>query len=71
MKEIIKTTLKLLFGTVLVGIMLLSAQHCMNLPFGWESLEYFAIFDVALALWGCITGTGNCRIGLINISIKI
>ena len=38
MKKIFKKTVKWLFDTALIAIMLVSAQHAMNLPLGWVVL---------------------------------
>ena len=51
MKKFFKKTLKFLFDTVLIAIMLTSAQHVMNLPLGWSGFGYVAIFGAALAVW--------------------
>ena len=54
MKKFFKKTVKVLFEIVLMLIMLLSAQHVMNLPIGWECIMYMVIFCAALEVW---TGT--------------
>lgn len=51
MKKIFNKTLKFLFELVLMSIMLLSAQHAMNLPLGWTSIGYILIFCAALTVW--------------------
>lgn len=51
MKKIFKKTLKFLFEIVLMSIMLLSAQHVMNLPLGWAGFGYIVIFGAALTVW--------------------
>ena len=51
MKKIFKKTLKFLFEIVLMFIMLLSAQHVMNLPLGWTGFMYIVIFAAALEVW--------------------
>jgi hypothetical protein len=54
MKEFFKKTFKFLIRLVLLAIMLTSAQHCMNLPFGWAGIGYLTIFCVALTVWGLL-----------------
>ena len=51
MKKFFKKTIKFLFDTVLIGIMMVSAQHVMNLPLGWACFGYIAIFGVVLTVW--------------------
>lgn len=51
MKKFFKKTVKWLFDTVLIAIMLISAQHAMNLPLGWACFVYGAIFCAALIVW--------------------
>ena len=51
MKNFFKKTLKFLFEIVLMFIMLLSAQHVMNLPLGWKCIMYIVIFCAALEVW--------------------
>ena len=51
MKNFFKKTLKFLFEIVLMFIMLLSAQHVMNLPLGWVCIMYIVIFATALEVW--------------------
>ena len=51
MKKFFKKTLKFLFEIVLMFIMLLSAQHVMNLPLGWAGFGYIVIFAAALEVW--------------------
>ena len=51
MKKIFKKTVKFLFDTALMCIMLVSAQHVMNLPLGWACFGYIAIFGAALTVW--------------------
>ena len=51
MKKFFKKTLKFLFEIVLMLIMLVSAQHVMNLPLGWECIMYIIIFAAALEVW--------------------
>ena len=51
MKKFFKKTLKFLFDIALNAIMLVSAQHAMNLPLGWVSFGYILIFGAALAVW--------------------
>ena len=51
MKNFFKKTLKVLFEIVLMSIMLLSAQHVMNLPLGWTGFMYIVIFAAALEVW--------------------
>ena len=50
MKKFFKKTLKFLFNTALIVIMMVSAQHVMNLPLGWAGFGYVAIFGAALAV---------------------
>ena len=51
MKKFFKKTVKFLFEIVLMSIMLLSAQHVMNLPLGWACFGYIVIFCAALEVW--------------------
>ena len=51
MKKIFKKTLKFLFEILLMCIMLVSAQHVMNLPLGWACIGYIVIFGAALTVW--------------------
>ena len=51
MKKIFNKTLKFLFELVLISIMLLSAQHAMNLPIGLTCFGYGTIFCAALTVW--------------------
>ena len=51
MKKFFKKTLNFLFEIILMCIMLVSAQHVMNLPFGWTCFMYIAIFGAALTVW--------------------
>lgn len=51
MKKFFKKTIKFLFDTVLIAIMLTSAQHVMNLPLGWTCFGYIAIFGAALTVF--------------------
>lgn len=51
MKKFFKKTLKVLFDTVLMAIMLTSAQHGMNLPIGFAGIGYILIFGAALTVW--------------------
>lgn len=51
MKKIFKKTVKFLFDTTLIAIMLVSAQHVMNLPLGWACFGYIAIFGATLTVW--------------------
>ena len=51
MKKIFKKTLKFLFDITLMAIMLVSAQHVMNLPLGWTSFGYVVIFGVVLTVY--------------------
>ena len=51
MKKFFKKTLKFLFEIVLMAIMLVSAQHVMNLPLGWTGFMYIVIFGAALTVW--------------------
>ena len=51
MKNFFKKTVKFLFDTALITIMLVSAQHAMNLPLGWACFGYGAIFCTALTVW--------------------
>lgn len=51
MKKIFKKTLNVLFELVLMFIMLVSAQHVMNLPLGWACAVYIVIFATALTVW--------------------
>ena len=51
MKKIFNKTLKFLFELVLISIMLLSAQHAMNLPLGWGCVVYIVIFATTLTVW--------------------
>ena len=50
-KKFFKKTVKFLFDTALIAIMLVSAQHAMNLPIGWACFGYGAIFCAALIVW--------------------
>lgn len=71
MKNFFKGVMKFLINIVLIGIMLTSAQHCMNLPFGWTGIGYFGIFLITLTLWKFMNDDNIqvCNIGLLNISI--
>lgn len=51
MKKFFKKTLKFLFEILLMCIMLVSAQHVMNLPLGWTGFMYIVIFAAALEVW--------------------
>ena len=51
MKNFFKKTVKVLFEIVLMSIILVSAQHVMNLPIGWECVVYMVIFAAALEVW--------------------
>ena len=51
MNKFFKKTVKFLFNTALMAIMLVSAQHAMNLPLGWACFGYIAIFSAALIVW--------------------
>lgn len=51
MKKFFKKTLKFLFELALMCIMLVSAQHVMNLPLGWACFGYIVIFGAALTVW--------------------
>ena len=51
MKKFFKKTVKFLFDLALMVIMLVSAQHAMNLPLGWASIGYILIFCAALTVW--------------------
>ena len=51
MKKFFKKTVKFLFEIVLMCIMLVSAQHVMNLPLGWAGVGYIIIFGAALTVW--------------------
>ena len=51
MKKFFEKTIKFLFDTALIAIMLVSAQHAMNLPLGWACFGYVAIFGVVLTVW--------------------
>lgn len=51
MNKIFKKTLKFLFEVVLMSIMLVSAQHVMNLSLGWACFVYGTIFCAALTVW--------------------
>ena len=51
MKNFFKKTVKFLFEIVLMAIMLVSAQHVMNLPLGWGCVMYIVIFGAALTVW--------------------
>ena len=51
MKKFFKKTVKVLFEIVLMSIMLVSAQHVMNLPLGWAGFGYIVIFAAALTVW--------------------
>lgn len=50
MKKFFKTTVKILTNTALILIMLIGAQHAMNLPFSWTGLGYLVLFIVGLIL---------------------
>ena len=54
MKKFFKKIVKFLFDLVLITIMLVSAQHFMNLPFGWGCVMCIVIFGVALTVYTCI-----------------
>ena len=54
MKKFFKKTFKFLTSILLLAIMLTSAQHCMNLLFGWAGIGYLTIFCVALTVWGLL-----------------
>ena len=51
MKKFFKKTVKFLFDTALIAIMLVSAQQVMNLPLGWAGFGYVAIFGAVLTVW--------------------
>ena len=51
MKKIFKKTVKWLFDTALIAIMLVSAQDAMNLPIGWGCVVYIVIFATTLTVW--------------------
>lgn len=51
MKKFFNIILVLLGNIILTLAILLSAQKVMNLPFGWECIEYYAIFFSAMWLW--------------------
>ena len=51
MKKFFKKTVKVLFDLALMVIMLVSAQHVMNLPLGWACFGYIIIFGAALTAW--------------------
>ena len=51
MKKFFKKTVKFLFEILLMCIMLVSAQHVMNLPLGWACFGYIVIFGAALEVW--------------------
>ena len=51
MKKFFKKTVKFLFNLTLMVIMLVSAQHAMNLPLGWASIGYILIFGATLTVW--------------------
>lgn len=51
MKKFFKKTVKFLFDTALITIMMVSAQHAMNLPLGWACFGCVAIFGAALTVW--------------------
>lgn len=51
MKKFFKNTVKWLFDTALIAIMLTSAQHGMNSPLGWTGIGYMLIFGAVLAVW--------------------
>ena len=51
MKNFFEKTIKFLFYTALIAIMLVSAQHAMNLPLGWSCFGYVAIFGATLTVW--------------------
>lgn len=51
MKNFFKKTVKFLFEIVLMCIILVSAQHVMNLPLGLACAVYIVIFGAALTIW--------------------
>ena len=51
MKKFFMKTVKVLFEIVLMCIMLVSAQHAMNLPLGWAGFGYIVIFGAVLIVW--------------------
>ena len=51
MKKFFKKTVKFLFDTALIAIMLVSAQHAMNLPLGWAWVGYIVMFGATLEVW--------------------
>ena len=51
MKKFFKKTVKFLFDSVLIAIMMTSAQHGMNLPLGLAGIGYILIFGAALTVW--------------------
>ena len=51
MKKFFKKTLKFLFDLALMGTMMVSVQHAMNLPIGWACFGYIVIFGAALTVY--------------------
>ena len=66
MKKFFKKTVKFLFDTALIAIMLVSAQHAMNLPLGWAGFVYGAIFCFALIVWTYKQGEEYYKEGIIT-----
>ena len=51
MKKIFKNTIKILTNTALIFMMLAGAERTMDLPLGWASVGYLALFGLALIVW--------------------
>ena len=64
MKKFFKKTVKFLFDITLIPIMLVSAQHAMNLPLGWACFGYAAIFGVVLTVYTYIKGKEYYKEGI-------
>ena len=70
MKKFFKKTLKFLFDTALIAIMLVSAQHAINLPIGWTGFGYILIFGAALTVYTYIKGK-ECHKEDINTYVEM
>ena len=64
MKKFFKKTVKFLFDITLITIMLVSAQHAMNLPLGWAFFGYAAIFGAVLTVYTYIKGKEYYKEGI-------
>lgn len=73
MKKIFKKIFEILIDSALVMVMLLSAQHAMNLPFSWSAIGYLTLFCIALIVWDRRVPTKSLynRINALILSGKI